>query len=489
MRSVLRLSLVLFALCVTFAVVQPVLANAPPTEAPNAGFPVFTETFSSNGSGYSLTIVGGTPQSGGTTTIPTAILPVSFIFDEYLDANGNKMVLDATSIVPTVVQSPIFQTYAFSTGTTQYGDAVQRANFWNTMRSDWHTLLGQPTILPTLQIEVTPGHSYVMQSKTTGGTFAVIDIVLMQNAVSPAIKNDYTAGQLPIVLFRNVAFFGSLVPSLAQWAEDPTVCCSFGQHGIITSNYQPFAPSFIEASYLDPGLLPQSADGMTIQGEAGLPILTDIQAISEQVVQWLNDPLSDPYTIGTGSSGFGDGNVFPAWSYPEAPAYSLGGEQIGDEFFSGEPTDGLLPRQQTTAITMNGFIYHVSNVALLPWYEQDGVSNAYNGAYSYPDTLTLAEASKYGFADPFQLPSATPAPQSPPNGHLLIGLWINYDWIDPLGFIRLVDVAPQYDVIKVLLAPQSKTLRLQSISLCLRNRPPKNSKQISKRSRARGKRF
>jgi len=113
-----------------------------PTPTPSNVLPTFSNTFSAGGVTYSYTMVGGNPQTGGTTTIPALVVPIVLVFDEFTDTSGNKLKLDPAGVLPSVTQSPIFQNYAFATGTTQYGDAVQRAAFWGSMQQNWHTRLG-----------------------------------------------------------------------------------------------------------------------------------------------------------------------------------------------------------------------------------------------------------------------------------------------------------------------------------------------------------
>ncbi len=424
--------------------------TATPRATSNNALPTFTGFFSWSGYTFPYTMAGGAPQAGGTTTIPTVILPVSFVFDGYLDANGDKIELDATSVVPNVIQSPIFQNYPFSTGNTQYGDAVQRAEFWNVMGNNWHTLLGQPTVLPAVQIEITPGHAYVMQSQGTGGNFAVVDVVFAENALFQALgsllKTAITPGQLGIVLFRNTAFYGTTLPADALWAEDPTVCCSFGEHGVVGTTAQPY----VIASYIDSGLLPQTADGLAPQSNAALPIASDVQAVSEQIVEWLNDPF-----FGTSSA-----NSFPYWQPPQGIFESCGGQGAVDPIFSAEPTHFLLPSQSADEVSINGFTYHLQNAALLPWYEQIGSSAAFNGAYSYPDTSVLTGPAQ-SCNEPIPTPTVQPLPQGASNGHALIGYWESY--LEPDIFFPLSEVSPQFDVIIVSFASpvQGSTSLLQ----------------------------
>ena len=93
-------------------------------------------TFSFAAAGGSYTIAGKDPAKGGTSTIPTVLIPVTLVFESKKGAS-----LDAAPDVPRVLHSPVFSKFAFpSGGTTQYTDAMLRTTF--DAPEDWHTLLG-----------------------------------------------------------------------------------------------------------------------------------------------------------------------------------------------------------------------------------------------------------------------------------------------------------------------------------------------------------
>src|SRR5947209_7596298 len=92
--------------------------------AETAAIPTFTGIFSRGGRQYSYRVVGRKPDLGGTTTIPTVLVPVALSFRS--DAG---FVLNPTPEIAGVLHSPIFEPAAFATGNTQYGDAVLRAQF------------------------------------------------------------------------------------------------------------------------------------------------------------------------------------------------------------------------------------------------------------------------------------------------------------------------------------------------------------------------
>ena len=93
------------------------------------------------------TMAGGRPELGGTTTFDAPIVPVSLDLLDYDGGvrvvNGHQLHYSVEPFVGAAMASPIFQTaeYTSSDVPTQFSDAVQRAEFNNVMRYDWHTLL------------------------------------------------------------------------------------------------------------------------------------------------------------------------------------------------------------------------------------------------------------------------------------------------------------------------------------------------------------
>ncbi len=93
--------------------------------------------------------MGTDPSLGAnTTTIPTVLVPLKFIFP-----NSGNPILDGTNVVAATQNSPIFLTADYMAGSvdlgiTQYGDALQRAEFWNlpgfspNYPRRWHLQLG-----------------------------------------------------------------------------------------------------------------------------------------------------------------------------------------------------------------------------------------------------------------------------------------------------------------------------------------------------------
>ena len=135
--------------------------------------PTFTDTFVTNGQQFSYTMAGQKPESGSVTTIPTVVIPVSLVF-------ASRVAMDATPVISQLLQSPVFQPYAFANGKTQYADAVQRAQFAQTAEGEWHTVLAQPSVARTIRIDIPVGNGYLLHSRRTRKSLAVVDLDFLQ---------------------------------------------------------------------------------------------------------------------------------------------------------------------------------------------------------------------------------------------------------------------------------------------------------------------
>jgi hypothetical protein len=211
-------------------------AKLPPTTTETDGLqhagttvPNFTDTFTFGGVTYAYTMVGTNPRtSTSTTTVPTVLVPMRFQF-----ADGH--VIDASSIMDDVARSPIFQSAKFSSGTTQYGDAIQRAMFWKyTAKTEWHVLLGKPTIAPTVTVKVpaskgvyVPAGGSIGEFSHTGVPTGVFDDNWFFSQYGN-IVHKYDPRTLPILIGRNV---------ITGYQPLPTQCCIFGYHAVTHTTF------------------------------------------------------------------------------------------------------------------------------------------------------------------------------------------------------------------------------------------------------------
>ncbi len=374
-------------------------------QAPLA-IPTFTGSFISGGKQYSYTMAGGKPESGGVTTIPVAIVPVTLSF-----RSKPGVVLSASQNVQEVVHSPLFEPFQFPNGKLQYGDALQRAQFADSAAGSWHTLFAAPKIMPEVSIEVPVANGYLLHSRSTGKSLGIADLEFVQKQLFQQLsKAGIAPDALLIAVTKNVAFYV---------LGDVTVCCSVGSHGVGAGS--PGQP-FVIGSYFDQNVMPH---------------FSDLQAISQQIAEWINDPLHNVAP-----------NEFPRWLEPAANV-NCGGPGESSAYLLEQPTD-YLPNSNSMAVQFKGRNIHLENVALLPWFEQKEASSKNDSSYSFPDRRALtAPAQPCRSRDEhasIAAPTAQPVPRhGSSNAHSLIGYWEGYESAGTKTPLR--DVSPQWDIV------------------------------------------
>lgn len=173
--------------------------------------PHWSDSFTYQKLSYKYTMVGTDPNRGSATTIiPTVIIPIRYVFEA-----NDGYVIDALNddfgrrIFEENLRSPIFQSANFTVGgvnvgNTQYGDAFQRANFWDVVsrRSpNYHVLLGQPTIAPAYEIFV-PADQGSIDFHADGSAWGVFfaDGFLDEQVLNALQQANVSPQTLPIVL-------------------------------------------------------------------------------------------------------------------------------------------------------------------------------------------------------------------------------------------------------------------------------------------------
>lgn len=390
--------------------------------------PVFQRTIGRS----SYTLLGRDPARGGTTTISTVLVPVTLSFESRAVA-GKPVVMDAVRDVPQIVASPVFSNFSFPVGgDTQFGDALLRTTF--TSARNWHTLLGRPETRP-VHITIPVGSGYVLTSKKSGHSLAVVDLEFVKKELFRQVPKQENT--LVIAVTHNTVFYA---------VGDATVCCSWGTHGVdsVTGN------SFILASFLD-------APPDPVQDR-------DIQPLTQQLGEFINDPLHDPLRyVGSNLPG----NAVPGWLRPvpirPGEPRPCGGTGIATTYFLLEPTDtnarSNIPVSPPFEAHVGSTVYHLENLALLPWYA--GPSESFGSTYSFPDPHVLMGRSqpcspRAGTNEP---PASPKEPTASASGktttnHKLIGYWVGRG---PAGSLfPLREVSPQWDIVIVAFATPDK---------------------------------
>ncbi|HLY26170.1 MAG TPA: hypothetical protein VKQ72_07510, partial [Aggregatilineales bacterium] len=238
--------------------------------------PYWSSSFTYAGQTYPYSMVGTNPTTGGSSTITTEIIPLSFTF-------STGQTLDGSTKTNLTLGSPIFQNASFSSGFTQYGDAIMRAEWWSTGGSSagYHVLLGQPTILGTEQISVPKNQGIFEIGRRSGAPIGLLDIQWFSAQLTQLLGQLHISSTtVPIFLTYNTFLY---------IGDNLSNCCVLGYHGAQNGvahggsqngNGNQQVQTFIYAAYSDPGIFRSS-------------IIQDINGLSHEVSEWLNDPFTN----------------------------------------------------------------------------------------------------------------------------------------------------------------------------------------------------
>jgi hypothetical protein len=298
--------------------------------------PHWTSSFAYKGTTYPFTMVGSDPAVGSITTrIPTVIIPMSFTF-------SNGVTLDASQKVAPTLASPIYTSAEFTSGQTQYGDAIQRAEFWNdvsTVSPGYHVLLKNMRVLPTASFHVPASQGEEITGKQSHAQIGLINERWFEQRLLQVFSTLNISGQVTPIFLTNDTFL---------YIKTPKNCCIGGFHTAFNGRNLHRVPqfyTFIFSAYLAPGVFGPGSD--------------DVTALSHEVAEWMNDPFVN--------------NTVPAWSVPSEPQYGC-----SDLLETGDPLVGV-------NFTVNG--YHLQDEAFLPWFARESPSPSIHGQYTYLGTF------------------------------------------------------------------------------------------------------
>jgi hypothetical protein len=332
----------------------------------------------SRGNVFKFTMVGNHPLAGGTTVIPAKIAEVSLTL---LNADGS--VLTTVPFAPfeqPTLESPNFEPLDYRSGRNiEYADAVHRAQFFNRMAKDWHTVL-VPHVVNRVTITVPrfvnvrlsngtiiQARSYFIGTAADGSTFVLMLNLLFNVFFSNEVVNEINAGNfttksLNMTLFPNTFLFSLNVNN----PNTPGGCCVLGFHTFFLDSSTTPQPRWVTqyASWISPGLF-----GAGFQ---------DVTALSHETAEAFANPFLD--------------NAAPNWQFPGQPANS---KVCQNNLEEGDPIEVLA--NATIPITVKEphftFTYHPQNIPLLQWFEMGATSNAIDGAFSFPDETVLPHSA------------------------------------------------------------------------------------------------
>jgi hypothetical protein len=322
----------------------------------------------SSGTVFPFIMIGNDPRVGGTTRIPVKMTAVSL---QLLAADGTLVPMPFAPFEDLTEDSPNFAESNFSSGRhIQFGDAVQRAEFFKSMDEDWHTVLDQPvivnrvtfTIPPVVNVQLPDGTikqvpAYILRQAPNGDPFVeMLDLLFnalnLGQAVNDINAGNFTTDAININMYPNTFLFS--IDSQGNFAG----CCVIGYHTYFLDRSVTPQPRwmFDFASWTSPGIF-----------RGGLQ---DVTALSHEISETLNDPFVNTAT--------------PRWQFPV-------GTSCQGNLETGDPVEVL--GSTTVDITLRErnevFTYHPQTEALLQWFEMGAKSDAIRGAFSYPSIAAL----------------------------------------------------------------------------------------------------
>jgi hypothetical protein len=316
--------------------------------------PHWTSAFTSEGATYPFTVIGSDPSKGTSTTIPTVIVPYRLVFPDGGVFDATTDLVDGVTPLAGIVNSPIFQPVPWTVGstqvgTTQFGDAMLRANFWSSIpgnRSGYHVLLAAPQILPVQVVNVPAGLG-ISTVDSHGVKVGVVDFAWLAETTA---KQTVNLGIPPQALAIHLMS--------AVEGQDLNGGGSLGFHDSINvgSATNPVIQPYIQTGYFSQN----SAYVVATSNASGTGVL------GHEIAEWLNDPVGDSFV--------------PAWQDPAFP-------HLCDNSFLevGDPLEYI---SRGFGVSLNGRTYQFPEVAFLPWFAGDRHSTSVNGWYSSLNTFS-----------------------------------------------------------------------------------------------------
>jgi hypothetical protein len=329
---------------------------------------------------FPFTMMGNDPLTGHTTNIPTRIVAVDVTL---LDQDGNvAFTVPVESFLPFVLSSPNFKRADYSVGHVQFADAVQRAEFFNHMKDNWHTSLEPVKVVEHVSVTV----PFIVTLNTRTGPIQVRTwftrtspdgntvVFMLQQFFNAQFSNigvnainagDWATNAMNVQFWPNTFLFTPSATPLVTRGP----CCVLGFHTFFRDTTVTPQPRWVAAyaSWISPGTFLN-------------PNILDVLAMSHEISESFNDPFLN--------------NRTPVWQFPGEPGVCQGNLETGDpvEVLANlafpvtleiENEDGSSGPDQT-------FTFHPQTEALVQWFTQTAPSDAFHGAFSYPGVGVLS---------------------------------------------------------------------------------------------------
>jgi hypothetical protein len=361
------------------------------TVNPPGGFPNVNSVVNFSGSfigpdgaggtkSFPFTMMGNDPLSGHTSSIPTKIVAVDLVL---LNQDGSVAAnVPVGSFLPLLLASPNFNRADYTVGHVQYADAVQRAEFFNHMKDNWHTNLEPASVVEHVTVTVPftvnvrinrvvqPARTWFTRTATDGSTVvfmlqAFFNQQFSNIGVNAINAGDWTTDAMNVEFFPNTFLFNPSATPLVTRGS----CCVLGFHTFFSDSSVTPEPVWVSAyaSWTSPGTFTNAE-------------ILDILPLSHEISESFNDPFLN--------------NITPVWQFPGEPGVCQGNLETGDPVeVTADPAFPVtlkVPKAPGTKGDGDSrFIFHPQTEALVQWFTQTAPSDAFQGAFSYPGVNAL----------------------------------------------------------------------------------------------------
>jgi hypothetical protein len=350
----------------------------------------YTVTSSRDGNTYSGQIVGRNPFTNplGFTAVSSQLIPVIIRTHSVFAgiANGDVVTApgvtvfdptakDDTCLTPpndvplTLTQlSPIYKPFDFNFGGTDVGftqttDAFQRGNFFQALNFGnvnfddnpvYHVILSPVNTLAAVIIDIPAGNGIAYPSAVfggcPGGAIGIVDIAVYEPdlfTILSKLAPGVNPTTFPFFLEHNVVECESGAPGIncGDILNPNALCCILGFHD--DNGPQTFGTGDFDTSEIFVSPTP------------------DVNSISHEVAEWMNDPFGN--------------NPTPAWGHIGQVPGCQNNLEVGD------PLSGTLAPPIFNPA--NKFTYHMQELAFFSWF-YGAPSVGVNGWFSNNDTFT-----------------------------------------------------------------------------------------------------
>jgi hypothetical protein len=354
---------------IQFAVVAALLSG---TTRSFAGDTIPTATYSVSGLGkgsgvHTGLMVGQDPfwiatlQGQPSVTIDVVVIPLVIQIlapDESVAAVFDPTAPDScdsgVSAVTRVLQSPLavksdLSFNGVSVGNTQYINGFKRAQFWNylpflSVARGVEDTLNWSVAEPIYQTLYSNQAIVVPEICGDGG---IVSKTVLASLLSGAFVPNLQASKvisptkLAVFLVKNIKASDAAPPSRSD-------CCVEGAHSATGSPSQ----TYLWANY-------DTSDPTSDRH--------DIRMLTHELAEWLMDPRGD--------------NSTPAWSDPQSSGACASTLEVGDPMH-----DAALP----PALVMNGYSYHVQELAFFSWFFNGPSVPSYGAGGSFSSNGTFS---------------------------------------------------------------------------------------------------